>query len=251
VDRTTKLLLGAGIVLALVVGLGIYAAVTAAQELGRATSAVVLARGEVPERTQFTAGNVRELLTTQQVPRDLVPQGALSDPAEAVGKVTTARLVPGEIVIGSPDRLATGDGASGRPAASIPRDKVALAMAATEAVSVAGAVQSGDRVDVIATLSLQSGQTITQAIFQDVRVFSVGRWQPDPRQRNTNTAPSSVTLLLDHQQALVLENLLQTGARVSLALRRLDQSGEVPTDPVTPDAIVRRWLDPDGVLTPR
>jgi Flp pilus assembly protein CpaB len=129
---------------------------------------------------------------------------------------------------------------------------IALAITATDSISVAGALQPGDRVDVLATLVRPNGPAVTQAIFQDVRVFAVGRWQSDAQQRATNnaaasTAPSTVTLLLRHQQALVVENLLQTGARVSLALRRLDQSGEVSTDPVTPDSVARQWFGVDGV----
>jgi pilus assembly protein CpaB len=247
-DATNKWLLGLGIALALLVGLGTYAAVTAAQDLGHPMSSVVRARKEIPERTLLTAANVPDLLVTVQVPADLVPQGALGHPNEAIGKVTTTRVLPGEMVLGTPDRLASAEGATARPAATIPRGKVALALPATESISVAGAAQAGDRVDVIATTVRPSGQAVTQAIFQDVRVFAVGRWQAEARQPAlTSAAPSTVTLLLDHQQALVLENLLQSGARVSLALRRLDETGGVPTEPVTPDTVLRAAFEADSL----
>ncbi|SRR5579884_3458833 len=246
IDATNKWLLGLGIVLAVLAGLGTYAAVTAAQDRAHPTATVVRARKEIPERTLFTAANVPDLLVAAQVPTDLVPQGALDQPSEAIGKVTTARIGSGEMVLGTPDRLASAEGASARPAATIPRGKVALALTATESISVAGAAQAGDRVDVIATMVRPNGQAITQAIFQDVRVFAVGRWQGENRPQVSTAGASTITLLLDHQQALVLENLVQTGARVSLALRRLDESGDVPTEPVTPDTVLRGAFEADG-----
>src|SRR5262249_58431394 len=86
-------------------------------------------------------------------------------------------LAAGEIVLGPPDRLASGEVARARPAATIPRDKVALAIPATDTVAVAGAVQPGDRVDVIANWTRTNGQAVAQDIFQDVRVFAVGPWR--------------------------------------------------------------------------
>jgi pilus assembly protein CpaB len=251
-DTINKWLFGVGIALALLAGLGTYAAVTGAQGIGRATTAVVVARKEIPERTLFTGGNVGALLSTAQVPTDLVPEGALLQANEAVGKVTTTRLAANEVVRGGPDRLASSEGTTARPAAAIPRDKVALAMPATDTISVAGAVQPGDRVDVLATLARPNSEAVTQSIFQDVQVFAVGRWQSDGQPRPAAANPAStVTLLLDYQQALVLENLQQTGARVSLALRRLDQTGAVPTEPVTPDSVAAQWMRLGGNVSAR
>jgi pilus assembly protein CpaB len=250
-DTVNKWLFGVGIALALLAGLGTYAAVTGAQGIGRATTAVVVARKEIPERTLFTGANVGALLGTAQVPSDLVPEGALLQVSEAVGKVTTSRLAANEVVRGGPDRLASSEGTTARPAAAIPRDKVALAMPATDTISVAGAVQPGDRVDVLATLARPNTEPVTQSIFQDVQVFAVGRWQSDGQPRAAGNPASTVTLLLDYQQALVLENLQQTGARVSLALRRLDQTGAVPTEPVTPDSVAAQWMRLGGAVSAR
>ena len=87
---------------------------------------------------------------------------------------------------------------------------------------------------------------------QDVRVFGVGRWGSGLRQQVAGTvgAPdtaSSITLLLDYQQAIMLEYLIRTGGHINVALRRFDQSGDVPTAPVTLDSLTRRG----GSLAPR
>jgi Flp pilus assembly protein CpaB len=111
------------------------------------------------------------------LPADAAPADALRQPSDAIGKATTRSLAAGEVVLGTPDRLASGEGASARAAAVIPRDKVAVAIPATDAVTVAGALQPGDRVDVIGTWTRPNGQAASQNIFHDVRVFAVGRWQ--------------------------------------------------------------------------
>jgi len=109
---------------------------------------------------------------------------------------------------------------------------------------VAGAVQPGDRVDVIATWTGPTSQANAEDLFQDVRVFAVGRWQTGVRQQVTNNVggadnPTSITLLLDYQQAVMLEYLIRTGGSISIALRRFDQSGDVRTAPVTSESFNR------------
>jgi len=249
IDPASKWVYAVGIALALLVGLAMYVALTAVQQSNRASTLVVVARREIPERTLFTGGNLEELLMVRSLPTDAVPQGALARPGEAIGKATGTRLAPGEVVLGTADRLASGEGATARAAAAIPPDKVALAIGANESISVAGALQPGDRVDVFATWTRRSGQPVTQNIFQDVRVFAVGPWQGEIRQRVSSavgtTAPSTITLLLDPPQAAVLEYLLRTGGHVALALRRFDQAGVTPMAPITDDVLTRRFLDQD------
>jgi Flp pilus assembly protein CpaB len=101
-------------------------------------------------------------------------------------------------------------------------------------------------VDVIVTWTRSNAPAITQALFQDIQVFAVGRRQVDGQPLAARTATGTVTLLLEHQQALALEYLLQTGARVSLGLRRFDQIGEVPTEAVTSELLARRYFGLDG-----
>jgi Flp pilus assembly protein CpaB len=243
IDTTSKWLLGASAVLALLVGVAVYVAV-ASRTLGRATATVVVAREDIPERTLFTGTNMPTLLDTREVPADGVPRGALTRPDEAVGKTTTTALVAGEIVLGTPSRLVSTEGEGARPAASIPRDKVALAITANDSVTVAGAVQPGDRVDIIATWTGPNGQANAEDLFQDVRVFAVGRWQTGVRQQVASSVggadnPTAITLLLDYQQAVMLEYLIRTGGSISVALRRFDQSGDVRTAPVTADSFAR------------
>jgi pilus assembly protein CpaB len=249
IDPTTRWVYAVGAVLALLVGLAISIGLSAVQQTSRGSTTVVVARREVPDRTLFTGGNLEELLATRTLPTDAVPEGALTRPGEAIGKATVTRLATGEVVLGTPDRLASGEGATARAAAAIPPDKIALAIPANESLSVAGALQPGDRVDVFATWTRRAGQPVTQNIFQDVRVFAVGPWQGELRQRVTATvgsgSASTITLLLDPAEAAVLEYLLRTGGHIAIALRRFDQAGVWPNPPVTDDVLTRRFLGGD------
>src|SRR5215207_1646122 len=109
-ESTTKLLFLVGGALALLVGVAVYVTLTAGHGAGRAAVGVVVAREAVPERTLFTGSNVADLLTTRQTPADIVPPGALTQLSQAIGKATTVSLAPGEIVLDTPDRLASGVG---------------------------------------------------------------------------------------------------------------------------------------------
>lgn len=249
-DTFGKLLAVVGIALALLVGVGVYVVVNNAQGAVAETTPVVVAARQIPDRTLFTASNVPTLLTTRTLPSDAVPLGAARNPAEVIGKATLLALLPGEVVIDLPDRLVSGEGTGARPSASIPRDKVALAISTSESMSLAGALQPGDRVDVIATWTTGANQPIAQAIFPDVRVFAVGRRLDDARGRTVTTgtggasgpgeAPGTVTLLLDPQQAVTTQYLLQNGGSITLALRRFDQAGDLSSEPVTGDTLTPR-----------
>lgn len=248
-DTTTKLLSAVGIALALVVGVGVYLVVNTLQGAGHDMTPVVVAAQEIPERTLFTGSNVPELLTTRQLPAEAVPPSAARNPTDVIGKSTVQLLLPGEVVIDAPGRLASGAGATSRPSAAIPRDKVALAISTSESMGVAGALQPGDRVDVIATWTGPNSQAIAQSVFPDIRVFAVGRRLDDARGRSlsaaaagasTSETPTTVTLLLDAQQAVTTQYLLQNGGTIALALRRFDQTGDLPSEPVTAEALTRR-----------
>jgi Flp pilus assembly protein CpaB len=140
------------------------------------------------------------------------------------------------------------EGSGARASAAIPADKVALAITANERVAVAGAVQPGDRVDVIMSWGgTNDERQITQDAIQDVRVFGVGRATGGVASGVLPTssgaaAPTTVTLLVDYQEAVLVEHVLRTNGSISLVLRRFDQFGNVATQPIT-DPVARQVLE--------
>ena len=232
----SRLLLAVGVLLALAAGAATYLALTRAQ-VATLNAVVVVASVDIPERTLITAGNVEQLLAVRQVPTDQVPDGALREPSEAVGKAARSRIAADEVLVSS--RLSTeADGSSGTVSALLPVGSVAMAIPVNDVMSVAGAVRPNDRVDIIATTTPRqgngSGVPVTQLLMQDVKVLSVGLWGQDAGAENQRY--NTVTLVLDRQQALLLQHLLQTEARLTMVLRRFDDERQVETRPVTSDS---------------
>jgi pilus assembly protein CpaB len=244
VDATTRLLLGVGAALALIVGLALYATRPAET---RAGAYVVVARQDVPERTLFTAANLDSLLMVRELPPELAPTSALTQPSEAVGKSTTSRLVAREVV--TADRLASPEGAGARVSALIPNDQVALTIPSNDRVVIATGVQAGDRVDIIITWARAGDdRVVTHDLLQDIRVFAVGQTQGGTTPVASAPGAPSITLLVDYGQAVLLEHVLRTGGSVALALRRFDQFGNVATEPITSERLQIRLL-PEGAGT--
>jgi pilus assembly protein CpaB len=241
VDATTRLLLGVGAALALIVGLALYATRPVEVRVG---SQVVVARQDIPERTLITASNMDSLLAVRELPAELAPTSALTQPTEAIGKSTITRLVGREVV--TADRLASPEGAGARVSALIPNDHVALTIPASERAIIPTGVQPGDRVDVIITWSRTGeDQVVTHDLLQDIRVFAVGQPQVGTSPVASGPGLPSITLVVDFQQAVILEHVLRTGGSAALALRRFDQFGGVTTEPMTNDRMRGRML-PDG-----
>lgn len=99
--------------------------------------AVLVATEDLPVGTELGASALRSV----RVPQDLVPAGALTDPDEAVGSVTTTPLRDGEILT---------DVRVGSPLVGLDPDLV-LAHLPLSVPDLAGVLRPGQRVDVLAT----------------------------------------------------------------------------------------------------
>lgn len=99
--------------------------------------AVLVAAEDLPVGTELAASTLRSV----RVPEHLVPEGALTDPEEVAGSVTTAPLRGGEILT---------DLRVGSPLAGLDPDLV-LAHLPLRAPDLAAVLQPGQRVDVLAT----------------------------------------------------------------------------------------------------
>jgi pilus assembly protein CpaB len=106
------------------------------------------------------------LLTMIQIPRELLIQGYFTDMADVVGRqaridMDANMLVTNSMVVDSPDQLA----ATGSLAAlSIPKGMVAVSIPINRLSSVSYAPQTGDHVNVIATLLMVELDTEFQSL---------------------------------------------------------------------------------------
>jgi len=242
VDWRSRLLLAAGIIFALGAGFVAYVVlvrVTAPPP----TATVVVAAVDIPERTLITAGEVNRLIAARQVPSSQVPAGALTDPQQAVGRATKERLAEGVVLVDSKLLVQVASSAAPGLAAVLPHDYVGMAVPVSDLNSVAGAIRPDDRVDLIVTMAARPtngpAYPVTHMLMQDVRVLSVGLWV-----ENKDSAPdrySMVTLVVTRQQAAELQYLVNTDAKLSLALRRFDDTDENPIQPITSEYFSKRF----------
>ena len=121
---------------------------------------VVVAWQDIPRGSPLSAQQLR----VARMPKAFAPPGSFSRIAEASGRVALADLVKGEVVTKS--RLARVR--AGPVASLIPEGLRAFAVLTSLPT---GALQPGDRVDVLATFS--SGQPHTEVVVQGVEVLFV------------------------------------------------------------------------------
>lgn len=162
-SRASRLYLASSAILALTAGVALHA------YLGRVASAAGVVGPLVPvvvASSEISRGSVlrSEQLHIVRTPKAYAQPGSLSRVAEASGRVALSDLAPGEAVTMS--RLARVR--AGPVASLIPEGLRAFAVPTT---LPRGALEPGDRVDVLATFS--SGQAHTETIVAAVEVLFV------------------------------------------------------------------------------
>lgn len=169
------------------------------------TVQVVVAQASVPPRTVLG----RNVIALRPFPKAYLPKGAMTSLDGAVGKVTVAPLATGEVVLAS--HLASAESKVAL-AYHVPAGKRAITIPVNEVTGVAGFIQPGDHVDVVAVLGgdQAGGGAATprraQLLTQDALVLAVGQRQDSDAQTATGnlTGYTSLTLALSPQDALRL-----------------------------------------------
>jgi pilus assembly protein CpaB len=206
---------------------------------------VVLAARDLAARTVITAQDV----VTREFPVGLVPADAIGQVSDVLSQTAMTPVFAGEVLLKRQFVAANGlTGAS----TLIPAGKVLVAFPATDMLNATGAVQAGDKVDILISLPV-SGTTalnadlpeqeaggrkslVTQATMQNVQVYSTGVWSP-----NGTTADAGVkviTFIVDRQEALILKYIKDSGGTIDLAVRSAADDKPAPTDPVSLDYLV-------------
>jgi pilus assembly protein CpaB len=155
---------------------------------------VVVAARNLDQRTTLQAGDLK---VAQYTSSDVPPE-ALSRPAAATGLILQAPLKKGQPVLAN--QLGASTAPSGPQPAFLPlaTGYVALTLPSGELIGVAGYIQSGDYIDIIAVVGNKSVRTI----YSGVRVVRVGpaseRSAADQKSGGTT---SSLTVAMTQCQA--------------------------------------------------
>src|ERR1039458_668612 len=172
---------------------------------------VVVAADDVLVGVKLEAHDVRVIA----LPQSAAPPGAFSDPAKVVGRGAILPIGKGDFIL--PSKLAALNAGGGLPSL-IPPGMRAVSVRVNDVVSVAGFVQPGTRVDVLATGNQGGGNDRqTTTVLENVAVIAVGKSLDRNASADAQTAPV-ITLLVSPDDAQKLALVSQEG-RIQLSLR--------------------------------
>jgi pilus assembly protein CpaB len=172
---------------------------------------VAVAADDILVGTKLEPHNIR-IVT---LPQSTVPAGAYSAVSQVVGRGVILPMSKGEFLL--PGKLAALNAGAGLPS-MIPPGMRAVSVRVNDVVSVAGFVQPGTRVDVLATGTQGGGNDRqTTTVLENVAVIAVGKSLDRSASESTTTAPV-ITLLVSPDDAQKLALVSQEG-RIQLSLR--------------------------------
>ncbi len=249
--RGGRILVLLGIFLGVLTAGGVYFVLLTAQPQTPQikTISVVVAQQNIPERAEI----LPEMLGKAEWPEPYVPPGAYERTSDVAGKLALEPIYQGQIVLG-PMLLDKTKVKETRSNASyvIPEGKIAMAFTLNTLSGIAGALQSGDMVDIMLTLSpggkvMTGTQTITlnegaitQFMLQDVLILNLGAWPSGAGKQENAPAASVVTFALTPQDALALKAAGEQG-NIQLILRRAGDHQPFRTEPVTLPYLLKRF----------
>ena len=225
-ETRSWIFLGVGLLLAALTGFALYGL---AQQVAQPTTAVasrtvdvIVAKVDIPVRTVVTS----DIILRRSFPADLVPAGALTRDADALGLTTIAPIARGQTIVAG--QLNSAEGKSGA-SVTIAKGSVLVAFPTTDPLSTAGLVNIGDRVDVLASVIQGTGPDakVSQTTIQNLEVIDILGPTKEQPQRVT-----SLVFAVDHQVALVLKYLRDSQATIDLAIRSRAENELVKTTSV-------------------
>ncbi|HLX86254.1 MAG TPA: Flp pilus assembly protein CpaB [Terriglobales bacterium] len=174
---------------------------------------VVVAANDIQVGAKLTSRDVRVIT----LPQSAIPPGAYSSTAKILNppRGVILPISQGDFVL--PTKLAAENAGAGLPS-MIPQGMRAVSVRVNDVVSVAGFVQPGTHVDVLATGNEATGndrQTMT--VLENVLVLAVGKSLDRNASADAQTAPV-ITLAVSPDDAQKLALVSQEG-RIQLSLR--------------------------------
>jgi len=216
---------------AVAVPLALLASILVYRQLSQAASApgrivptkIVVAAAPLQPGTRLDASDLRQVDWPALRPM----AGMFAKPEDCANRVLISPLLENEPVMEG--NLAPKDSSVGL-SAMIPPGMRGIAVAVNDVVGVAGFVQPGTIVDVLATGGIEGqASTLTRTILENIRVLAAGQKIEPDKQGTPQTVPV-VTLLVSPDQANLL-TLASTQGHIQLALRNASDTKQVNTYP--------------------
>ncbi|HUS13669.1 MAG TPA: Flp pilus assembly protein CpaB [Chloroflexia bacterium] len=214
------------------------------------TQLAVIAARDIGIREVVAAADV----VTREFPTGLLPADAVKSVADVMSKTATSKLFLGQVIL---DRQFIAAAERTGLSTIITPGKVLVAFPASGILNSVGAVRAGDHVDIQLSLPVSGTTTlnssdapeqqalgakflVTQQTIQNVEVYSIGAFTAEGDEGNTTNAPGAgtMTFVLDHQEALILKYIKDSGGIIDLVVRSINERNAVNTDPVSLDYLV-------------
>lgn len=249
--RGGRVLVFLGMVLALIAGGGVYVVLANAEPQSEPvrTTKIVMTVQQITERSEVGPDQVSQVDWPVTIP---TPVGAFEKPADAVGKFAKVPVYPGQPVVASMliDKSEIKDTHS-NASLLLEKGSVAIALPVTINTEVADAIQAGDRVDILATFTVQPVSTgttsggpaliTTHRLMQNVLILQIGPW-PNPGTKSQAASTTTVvTMQLNEQDAQVLKYSLENSNGLTLVLRAANDPEMANPEPVNMDYINKRF----------
>lgn len=219
--------LAVGLILAVLTGVALYGVAQQSAARPEAPSStntvqVLVAKSDIAARTVLSP----DLIARRDFPADLVPNGAITSDAAALGQTTLVPIARGQaLVTGQLTNVEGNHGAS----LTVEAGKVLIAFPINDPLTANGLVNVGDKVDILATVAAGTGDTAraTQTTLQNLEVLQLIGPTKDQPQRAT-----ALVFAVDHQVAVVLKYLRDSQATIDLAIRSRAETQIVKTTSV-------------------
>jgi Flp pilus assembly protein CpaB len=184
---------------------------------------------------------------------DEIPSGAIFRVEDAAGKFSLQGVSPGQPLLAQNlVALSQGGGSAitstAKLAALLPADKIGVVLPANDLLSKSGAVDTGDRIDILASLTVVGaaegkGGQVTMLTLQNV---SVVKTLEEAVQQQANQPPARGKILglvvaVDPQDAVALKYFVDSGANVSIAVRPPKLTNIFQVIPVTINYLADRF----------
>lgn len=227
--KLQRFLIAAG--LGLVASGAMFAYVSGANQradAGEPRGPVLVAKSAIPLNTKLLADQV----AVETRPTRYIPEGALTLPDGAIGRVTRIEIAAGEPIL---DAKLLVQGQESQAVLPVPSGMRAITVAVDEVVGVAGFVQPGMTVDVVSTMDVD-GETVTKFLLQRVKVLACAQ---DSKHKDDPEAKvvSSATLAVSPGDAEKLILAADRG-KIRLAMRDQAEKGDVLTSGATPQSMM-------------
>ncbi|HAR62385.1 MAG: Flp pilus assembly protein CpaB [Candidatus Margulisiibacteriota bacterium] len=175
---------------------------------------------------------VEQMVSLKYLPKEYILPDAVTVTKDAIGKVNSSVLIPGEQLLKSKIKE---KGSSLGLSFKIPPNKRAVSVRVASDAGIAGLIQPGDLVDVLVTFEGLAGdaggpQTRTITVLQQVEILAIDQtteFVGDEKDKSSGYSGNAVVtfaLSLDEAERLTLAN---EKGRLSLALRSFNDKENV------------------------